>query len=95
MIRFFLTKLLNKNKELMWQEARFINGFMTLLMKRRNTGIKWTREEKAELKNNIKHLSMYVPVLIIFLLPGGSLLLPFLAEILDRRKKNRDTGSKT
>ena len=27
--------------------------------------------------------------LIIFLLPGGSLLLPLLAEVLDRRKKIR------
>jgi hypothetical protein len=30
-----------------------------------------------------------VPVIIVFLLPGGSLMLPFLAEVLDRRKTIR------
>ncbi len=34
-------------------------------------------------------VSAYVPMLIIFLLPGGSLLIPILADILDRRKKGR------
>ena len=30
-----------------------------------------------------------VPVIVIFILPGGTILLPLLAEILDRRKKKR------
>ncbi|MEW6676086.1 MAG: hypothetical protein AB1348_08850 [Nitrospirota bacterium] len=90
MIRFFLKKLIAKNKEFILKEAAYIDGFMRLLMKQRNTGIKWTKEEKEQLKVNIKHLSAYVPVLIIFLLPGGSLLLPFLSDILDRRKEKRN-----
>lgn len=62
---------------------------MRLLMKQRNTGVKWTREEKTQLKSNLKHLSLYVPALIIFALPFGSLLLPVLTEVLDRRDKDR------
>jgi len=70
-------------------EAVQINGFMKLLMKPKNTHTGWTKEEKVQLRNHLKHLSCYVPVLIIFLLPFGSLLIPVLAEILDRRKSKR------
>ncbi len=66
-----------------------MNDLMVLLMKRRNTGIEWTEEEITRLKVHLKHLSLYVPVLIIFILPFGSLLLPILAEVLDRRKQIR------
>ena len=92
MIRLFVRKLIQKNKALLLNEATCINGFMHLLMKRRNTGEKWTKDDKTRLKVHIKHLSLYVPALFIFLLPGGSLLLPILAEILDRRKKQRPGG---
>jgi len=93
MIRFFLKRLVAKNRELILKEAGLINGFMSLFMKPVNSGISWTREEKRELKQHFRHLSLYVPVLIIFLLPGGSFLLPFLAEVLDRRKQKRPAGS--
>lgn len=87
MIRFFLRKIIARHKELILQEATRIQDFMRLLMKRRNTGKKWTREEKKQLKLHLIHLSAYVPILIIFLLPGGSLLVPILADILERRRK--------
>jgi len=88
-IRLFLKKFIQKNRALILKEAVYIDGFMRLLMKRRNTGKKWTKDEMTQLKMHIKHLSLYVPALFIFLLPGGSLLLPVLAEILDRRKMQR------
>jgi hypothetical protein len=71
-----------------------ISGFLALFFKQRNTDEKWTKEEKAELKAHLKHLSLYVPVIIIFLLPGGSLLLPILAKVLDRRKARRSASVK-
>jgi len=89
MIRLFLKKLLLKNKELIFNEAQQMQGFLQLLFKQRNTELKWQKEEKEQLKNHLKRLSLYVPILIIFTLPGGSLLLPVLAEILDRRKTRR------
>lgn len=88
-IRAFLKRLLIKHKALFFQEAQRISGFLYLLMKQRNTDEKWTLEEKKEIKRNLKILAMYIPILIVFLLPGGSLLLPFLAEVMDRRKKRR------
>jgi hypothetical protein len=91
-MQFFMRILVDKNKELIYGEAEFLGGFMHRLMKQKNTGTKWTKEEKRRLIRDVRHLSYYVPVLIIFLLPGGSLILPLLAELLDRRKKPRMTS---
>ena len=89
MLKFFLKKLILKNKTLIFHEAQQMQGFLFLLFKERNTDTKWTREEKEQIRKYLKHLSAYIPVIILFILPGGSLLLPILAEILDRRKQRR------
>jgi hypothetical protein len=87
-IRYF-KGLLTKNKAFLLGQVLAVQGLMQLLMKNRNTGEKWTREEIREIKKHLRHISKMVPVIIVFLLPGGSLLLPFLAEVLDRRKTIR------
>jgi hypothetical protein len=89
MLKFFLKRLILKNKQLIFHEAQQMQGFLFLLFKERNTDSKWTREEKEQIKTYLKRLSAYVPVIILFILPGGSLLLPILVEILDRRKQRR------
>ncbi|MFQ3574035.1 MAG: hypothetical protein SNJ53_05325 [Thermodesulfovibrionales bacterium] len=91
MLKKFIKSLIIKNKDLIYREGQFLNGFFTLLFKQINTGQSWTSEEIALLKKHFLHLSAYIPVFMLFLLPGGSLLLPFLAEILDRRSGKRDT----
>lgn len=89
MIKLFLKRHLLKNKALILQESQCITEFFSLLMKRRNTGAKWTKEEITRLKSHLKHLSLYAPALIVFILPFGSFFLPVLAEILDRREQSR------
>jgi hypothetical protein len=89
MIRYFFKKLFLKHKRLFFEEAQRISGFLALLMKQRNTDEKWTEEEKELIKDHLKHLSMYIPALLIFALPGGCILLPIFAEIMDRRKTRR------
>lgn len=89
MIRFFLKSLILKNRDLIFSEAQRFQGFLQLFFKQRNTDLKWAKEEKQQIKNYLKRSSLYVPILIIFVLPGGALLLPILAEILDRRKGRR------
>jgi hypothetical protein len=80
---------IRNNADLIMNEARHIEGFMRLLMKQRNTGQKWTLRERMKLKEYIRRLVGYIPVLCIFLLPGGFFLIPILAEIMDRRKRFR------
>lgn len=89
MIIEYFKGLIIHNKEFILKEVLEVKGLMQLLMKYRNTGQKWTREEKKKIKMHVKNISKVVPVLLIFLLPGGSLLLPFLSEVLDRRKSIR------
>jgi len=89
MIKFLLKRLISKNRELIFREAQHFQGFLNLLFKQRNTNLKWSKEEKEKIKNYLKRLSLYVPILIVFVLPGGSLMLPILVEILDRRKIRR------
>jgi hypothetical protein len=91
LVRVILKRLIDSNKELILQEGRFMRGFYVLVFKQINTGQKWTKEELRELRRHLWHLSGYIPVLVLFLLPGGSLLLPLLAELLDRRK-DRDNN---
>lgn len=89
MLRRFLKWLIKRYKAIFFQEAQNIQGFLYLLFKPINTDQKWTKEEKQLILKHLKRLSLYIPVLIIFTLPGGSLMLPILAEILDRRKTRR------
>jgi hypothetical protein len=89
MIKLFLKRHILKYRALIFQESQHMAEFILLLMKRRNAGVKWTGDEITRLKSHVKHLSLYVPVLIIFVLPFGSFLLPILAEILDRLEKSR------
>ena len=78
-----------KNRELILRETNHLNGFMDLLMKQRNTGLRWTKAEKGRLKVYLKRIALYIPVLFVFLLPFGMLFIPVLAEILDRRRLDR------
>ncbi|MFN8009293.1 MAG: hypothetical protein U0V70_20155 [Terriglobia bacterium] len=77
----FLLKL----KAIGLEDLYHIQGFMHLLMKPRN-GMRWTTEDKQELRTHLMSLAESLPYLAVFSLPGGLLLLPLLARILDRRK---------
>jgi hypothetical protein len=89
MIKKYLKRLIIINKEAILMEVLAIRGLMQLLMKTRNTDEKWTREEKIEIKRHLRNIVKIIPAVALFSLPGGSFLLPILAEALDRRKTRR------
>ncbi len=89
MIKRYLKRLIVVNKEAILMEVLSIKGLMQLLMKTRNTDEKWTREERKEIKGHLKNISKIIPAVALFSLPGGSFLLPILAEAIDRRKTRR------
>jgi hypothetical protein len=89
MIKQLIMSQIKKNRDLILNETNEMNGFTKLLMKHRNTGIRWTNEEKTKLRYYLCRIAFYVPILLVFLLPFGTLLLPVLAESLDRRKNRR------
>ena len=89
MIKKYLKRLILINKQAILMEVLSIKGLMQVLMKIRNTDERWTREEKKEIRMHLKNIAKIIPTIVIFSLPGGSLLLPILAEALDRRKTRR------
>ncbi|HEX2966060.1 MAG TPA: hypothetical protein VHO84_09745 [Syntrophorhabdaceae bacterium] len=88
-LRFLLVRIVAKHKSMILTEADKMTDFMRLLMKPRDTHRLWTSDEKKVLRVHLLHLSWYIPALIVFCLPGGSLLIPILAELLDRRRNAR------
>ena len=89
MLSEFLKRRIASQRALILPHVVAIKGLMRLLMKVRNTGEPWTREEVREIRTHLWGLARLVPVLCVFLLPGGLLLLPILAEVLDRRTRPR------
>jgi len=69
-----------------------IHGLMPLLMRHRNGG-RWTREERAELHEQMRALAHLSPYLFVLVLPGSFVALPLLAWWLDRRRRHRPPGS--
>ncbi|HSD51209.1 MAG TPA: hypothetical protein VLG48_07345 [Candidatus Methylomirabilis sp.] len=91
MVARLLRRLIQKNRAFLLAQVLEVKGLMQLLMKSRNTGEKWTKEELRQIRAHLGGISKMVPVILVFLLPGGALLLPLLAEVLDRRKQARPT----
>ncbi len=69
-------------------EVSRFQDFMRLLMKPRN-GQAWTTEDRAALRAHLKRAAQTLPILGLFSLPLGSLLLAALAFTLDRRRRSR------
>ena len=78
-------KSLEREKEHITSEMLQIKGLMPLLMKPRNKQ-KWTAEDRAELKQQIRRISRLSSYLAVIALPGSFVLLPALAWWLDRRR---------
>ena len=89
MVARLLKRLIQKNRAFLLAQVLEVKGLMQLLMKNRNTGEKWTQAELRQIRAHLRGISKMVPVILVFLLPGGALLLPLLAEVLDRRKQIR------
>ena len=78
----------NREKIRLRLEMEQIKGAVPLLMYQRN-GDKWTPQDTDELKKILRSVSSVSPYLLIWVLPGSILILPFLAWHLDTRRKRR------
>lgn len=77
-----------REKSRIREEISQVPGLMALLMKPRN-GQKWTKEERAELRAQIRRLSRLSLYLATAALPGTTITLPLIAWWLDRRQSKR------
>ena len=83
-----LRNLTEREKKHLLHEFLQVKGLMPLLMKPRN-GQSWTPEDRQHLKIHLRRFSRISPYLIVLALPGSFLMLPALAEWLDRRRNRR------
>ncbi len=72
------------------QEISEVRGLLKLLMRPRNTGERWTAQERKQIVQHLKAVSKTIPMLVLFSLPGGSLFLPAFVFLLDRRRTRRN-----
>lgn len=75
-------------KKTLLEQVTSVDGLMQLLMKQRN-GAPLTAEERVLLRAHLRKLGAGIPALVVFSLPGGAILLPALAWLLDRRKRRK------
>ncbi|MHB8743005.1 MAG: hypothetical protein ACYC9L_07735 [Sulfuricaulis sp.] len=73
------------------QEIAQIPGLLALLMKPRN-GQKWTKDERRELRGQLRRLSRLGLYLAAAALPFTTLTLPLLAWWLDLRQRQRENN---
>ena len=80
--------LAERERKFLISELAQIKGLMPILMKPRNKQ-KWSPEDLAELRVQLRRLSRLSPYLVVAAMPGGLAMLPALAWWLDRRRQAR------
>jgi len=100
-MRVRLPSPLHRAFELAERERKFIlaelvqvKGLMPVLMKRRNKQ-RWSHEDLAEIRVQMRRLSKLSPYLVVIVMPGGFAMLPVLAWWLDRRRNRRIVNAMT
>lgn len=78
-----------RERERVTAEVLKAKGLMPLLMKQRN-GLRWSVEERRQLRGHLHALSLISPYLVALAVPGSLLMLPMLAWWLDRRRGRRN-----
>ena len=87
-----LVDLTEREKRYILAEFVQVKDLMPLLMKPRNRQ-RWTREDKAQLRLQMRRLTSISPYLVVLVMPGGFFVLPVLAWWLDRRRGRDRVGS--
>lgn len=73
-------KVLGRNKDRFVEELRESGELLALVNKSRNTEL--TREEKEKVKSQFKDIAKSMPAVALFMLPGGTLILPIILRII-------------
>jgi hypothetical protein len=81
-----LKEILAKYRKRILKEVDSVKDLTTLLMI--GTQRSWTKSELLLIKTHFVIIGKKIPILMVFLLPGGLILLPLLVEVLDRRKRD-------
>jgi hypothetical protein len=70
-----------------------VQDLVRVLMKPPN-GQRWTDDDRVLLRGQLRAAARYAPGFLLFLLPGGMVLLAVYAHLLDRRRDKRPGGDR-
>lgn len=77
----------SREKNRFKREMATIRGSVVWLVRQRRKG-QWTAHERSHLREMMRTASSVSPYLVIWVVPGSLLLLPFLAWFIDHRRRN-------
>lgn len=80
----------SREKTRLRSEMAVMKGSVVWLVRQRRQG-QWSAQERAHLRQVMRSASSVSPYLIIWVVPGSMLLLPFLAWFIDSRRKGRSS----
>ena len=78
----------SREKTRLCSEMAVMKGSVVWLVRQRRQG-QWSAQERAHLRQVMRSASSVSPYLIIWVIPGSMLLLPFMAWFIDSRRKGR------
>ena len=78
----------SREKSRFKRDMATIRGSVVWLARQRRQG-HWTADEREHLRQVMRTASSVSPYLLIWVVPGSLLLLPFLAWFIDHRRKRR------
>ena len=78
----------SREKSRFKRDLATIRGSVVWLARQRRQG-HWTAHEREHLREVMRTASSVSPYLLIWVVPGSMLLLPFLAWFIDHRRKRR------
>ena len=79
----------SREKSRFKRDMATIRGSVVWLARQRRQG-HWTAAEREHLRQVMRTASSVSPYLVIWVVPGSLLLLPFLAWFIDHRRKRRN-----
>lgn len=82
----------SREKTRLRSEMAVMKGSVVWLVRQRRQG-QWSAQERAHLRQVMRSASSVSPYLIIWVVPGSMLLLPFLAWFIDSRRKGRNPNA--
>ncbi|MFC7288801.1 hypothetical protein ACFQPC_12185 [Herminiimonas glaciei] len=86
---YSLWAIQSRERVRLWDEMTQMRGLLPLLMKQRN-GYRWTELDRKRIKVHLHKLVELSPYMVLFVAPGGFIVLPVLAWWLDRRRLKHD-----
>ncbi|OJX35832.1 MAG: hypothetical protein BGO74_10525 [Burkholderiales bacterium 68-12] len=81
----------SREKDRLHKEVAIMRGSIVWLVRQKRLG-HWSAEDRTHWRQVMRSASSVSPYLIIWVVPGSMLLLPFLAWFIDSKRRKRRTA---